>query len=315
MMRPRYSLLCLAALTLAALPLWAAGDAAPAGQPGGAAPAGQIAGPRVKVLFLGDGGHHKPLDRFRQITGEMTRRGVDLTYVDDLGQITPDNLRRFDALLLYANTEKVTPAAETAILDYVAEGHGYAVVHCGSYCFLNSKPLTELAGGRFKRHGTGVFKETHVAAQADSPILKGLHEIESWDETYVHEMHNEADRQVLSTRDDKEGKEPYTWTRTHGKGRVFYTAWGHDARTWGNQPGFHNLARTRYVRWACQQDPALAGDFKDTAEKSEGPVKMKPSHGRQGKDFEYVEAKIPFYAPKGVRRHHQRPDQQDAETG
>ena len=283
MMRPRYPLLCLAVLTFAALPLLAAGDAAPAaGQPADGDKTA-VSGPRVKVLFLGDDGHHKPLDRFRQVVGAMTRRGVDLTYVDDLGQVTPENLRRFDALLLYANTEKVTPAAEKAILDYVAEGHGYAVIHCGSYCFLNSKPLTELTGGRFKRHGTGVFKETHVAAQADSPILKGLHEIESWDESYVHEMHNEADRTVLSTRDDKEGKEPYTWTRTHGKGRVFYTAWGHDERTWGNAD-FQDLLE-RGVRWSAGDDKLAAKTYFPPFEYGEGKAPnyiVSKDWGKQG---------------------------------
>ena len=42
--------------------------------------------------------------------------------------------------------------------------------------------------------------------------------------------------------------EPWTWIRTQGKGRVFYTAWGHDQRTFGN-PGFHNLVE-RGIRWA-----------------------------------------------------------------
>ena len=48
-------------------------------------------------------------------------------------------------------------------------------------------------------------------------------------------------------------KEPWTWVRTQGKGRVFYTAWGHDERTWGN-PGFQNLVE-RGVRWAVRQRP------------------------------------------------------------
>ena len=51
-------------------------------------------------------------------------------------------------------------------------------------------------------------------------------------------------------------KEPWTWVRTHGKGRVFYTAWGHDQRTFGN-PGFQNLVE-RGIRWACGQDPSVA---------------------------------------------------------
>ena len=67
--------------------------------------------------------------------------------------------------------------------------------------------------------------------------MKGFGGFESWDETYVHTKHNEKDRTVLEYREDDDGKEPWTWVRTHGKGRVFYTAWGHDERTWGN-PGF-----------------------------------------------------------------------------
>ena len=62
-------------------------------------------------------------------------------------------------------------------------------------------------------------------------------------------MHNEKDRTILSYRVDDKGKEPYTWTRTEGKGRVFYTAWGHDQRTWSNGD-FQNLLE-RGIRWAC----------------------------------------------------------------
>jgi len=226
---------------------------------------------RVKILFLGDNGHHKPLERFRQSVTEMTRRGIDMTYVDDLAQITPQNLKRIDALALYANIEKVTPDAERAILDYVAGGGGYVVLHCGSYCFLNSTPLTALTGGRFQKHGTGVFKETHLPAGAE--LLRDLKPIESWDETYVHTLHNEKDRTVLSVRQDKDGSEPYTWTRTEGKGRVFYTAWGHDERTWGNED-FINLLE-RGLRWS-------AGDWALRPQ-----PKLKP--------FEYGEGKAPNY--------------------
>ena len=90
--------------------------------------------------------------------------------------------------------------------------------------------------------------------------MKGFGGFESWDETYVHRKHNETDRTVLECRDQgtqAEGQtsEPWTWVRTQGKGRVFYTAWGHDLRTWNN-PGFQNLVE-RGIRWACGGDPAL----------------------------------------------------------
>ena len=64
--------------------------------------------------------------------------------------------------------------------------------------------------------------------------MKGFGGFASWDETYVHHKHNEKDRIVLEQRVEGKFAEPWTWVRTHGKGRVFYTAWGHDARTWSH---------------------------------------------------------------------------------
>ena len=202
---------------------------------------------RVKVLFLGDDGHHRPLERLRQVYSALARRGVDFTYTDRLSDLNPDTLSRYDNVLLYANIEKIAPEQERALLDYVAAGHGFAPIHCGSYCFLNSPRITALTGARFKSHGTGTFHETHTDAGRNHPILKGLKPIESWDETYVHEMHNDQDRIVLSNRVDGDHVEPYTWVRTHGKGRVFYTAWGHDERTWGNKDFLDLLERG--LRW------------------------------------------------------------------
>lgn len=204
---------------------------------------------RVKVLWLGDNGHHQPLARARQIHSVLSHRGIDVEYTDDLAMIEARTLARYDVLLLYANIERIGKEQEKAILDAVAAGKGFVPVHCGSYCFLNSPELTALTGGRFKSHGTGVFKETHAADQKGHPAIAGLKEIESWDETYVHEMHNEKDRAVLSHRVDAKGREPYTWVRQHGKGRVFYTAWGHDERTWGNAD-FQALLE-RGIRWAA----------------------------------------------------------------
>ncbi|HSU68935.1 MAG TPA: PVC-type heme-binding CxxCH protein [Tepidisphaeraceae bacterium] len=240
------------------------------------AEAAAVAPRRVKVLFLGDNGHHVPLERCRDAMSEMGKRGVDLVYTDDLNDLNTPNLNRYDVLLLYANWTKIKPEQEQALLDYVQSGHGFAPIHCGSYCFLNSPKITALIGGRFKSHKTGVFKETIVLP--DHPIEKGLKPIESWDESYVHEMHNEQNRTVLSYRIEGDHKEPYTWTRTEGKGRVFYTAWGHDERTWTN-PDFQNLLE-RGIRWA-------AGDW---------ALEPQPKLN----DFTYSPAKVPFY-PAGEK--------------
>jgi uncharacterized protein len=247
---------------------------------------------RIKVLFLGDQGHHRPADRYRQIQPLLARHGIDITYTEKVGDVNSRVLAEFDALLLYANIDRIERDQAKALLDYVAAGHGFVPLHCASYCFRNSPEIVALIGAQFQRHGTGVFRET--VARADHPLMQGYGGFESWDESYVHQSHNEKDREVLSYRVDAEGREPWTWIRRHGKGRVFYTAWGHDQRTWGN-PGFQNLL-LRGIRWAVNREPAAAGPFPPlVAEVPDGPPQrddMKP--------FEYVEAKIPFY-PAGER--------------
>src|SRR5215831_232408 len=205
----------------------------------------------LKLLFLGDDGHHRPAERFRQLQPVLAKRGIDMTYTDKVSALNADLLAKYDGLVVYANPTRITPEQETALLDYVAGGKGFIPLHCASYCFLNSPKYIDLVGALFQRHGTGTFRT--ILSEAEHPIMRGFGGFESWDETYVHTKHNDKDRTVLEYRADRDGKEPWTWVRTQCKGRVFYTAWGHDQRTWGN-PGFQDLIE-RGIRWAVGATP------------------------------------------------------------
>ena len=160
-------------------------------------------------------------------------------------------------------------------------------------------------GAQFKRHGTGEM--TTESSGIDHPITSGYESFTSWDETYVHHLHNEKDRTVLEYRrggPQTEGnqREPWTWVRTHGRGRVFYTAWGHDERTW-NQGGFQDLVR-RGIRWACGSDEVTGDDDvltsnRKTAHVGRFPVpKMTPKRTDVA-PCEYIDvgAEIPNYTP------------------
>ena len=251
--------------------------------------------PKLKVLFLGDAAGHRPADRFKQLQPVLAKRGIDLTYTDKLDDLNAKTLAGYDALMIYANHTKISADQETALLEFVESGKGFVPVHCASYCFLNSPKYIELVGAQFRSHGTGTFRTETV--KADHAIMKGFKSFSSWDETYVHTKHNEKGRTVLEVRAEGELKEPWTWVREQGKARVFYTAWGHDQRTWSH-PGFHNLLE-RGVRWSVGQDPALAGTYVE-------PLSFdKPEMTKIAKDakpFEYVDAKVPFYPARGGNR-------------
>lgn len=259
----------------------------------------QTQGARLSVLFLGDNGHHQPAKRFVELQPVLEQRGIDLKYTDSLANINPETLAKFDGLMIYANIEQIDPASEKAIIDYVEQGHGLIPLHCASYCFLNSPKYIALVGAQFKSHGTGTFR-TKIT-EPSHPIMQGFQGFESWDETYVHTKHNEENRTVLTYRISDREREPWTWVREQGQGRVFYTAWGHDARTWTN-PGFANLVE-RGVRWAVGQDPSIVPNFppqKDglvTAFDRPMNVPKPQKPNKDVKPFDYVDvgAKIPNY--------------------
>ncbi len=220
---------------------------------------------RLSILFLGDQGHHQPSQLAESITPALAQHGIDITYTEDLQQLSLENLQGYDGLLLYANIDELPPAQEEALLRYVAEGGGFIPLHCASYCFRNSAAFVDLVGAQFQKHGGQVFATSIVAPE--HPIMLDFDGFSSWDETYVHTRHNDRNRIVLEMRssgEQAEGQtqEPWTWVRTHGAGRVFYTAWGHDQRTWSH-PGFVNLLE-RGIRWACQSDPSVVPPYRES---------------------------------------------------
>lgn len=202
---------------------------------------------RLRVLFLGDNGHHRPTQRAKEILPALAKEGIDLFYTDSRDDLNDTQLDRYHAVMLYNNHLTVTRPQISALLKFVEDGGGLVVLHCASASFQNSEEFIRLVGGAFKSHGTGTFSAVRVAP--NHPAIAGVAALESWDETYVHTKHNPVNRTVLEVRRENGHDEPWTWVRTYGKGRVFYTASGHDERTWG-QPGFQQLVE-RGTRWAA----------------------------------------------------------------
>ncbi len=213
---------------------------------------------RLRVLFLGDDGHHQPNARAQSVLPALAADGIDLFYTDDPADLREEVLRDYHALVLYNNHATVTPGQLHALLQFVSKGGGLVPVHCASASFQNAEAFIRVVGGAFKSHGTGTFSTARVAP--DHPAIEGVPAFESWDETYVHTKHNPVDRTVLEVRREGDHEEPWTWVRPYGKGRVFYTAWGHDDRTW-SQDGFKALLM-RGIRWA-------SGDWALTARPEE----------------------------------------------
>ncbi|MEZ0483725.1 PVC-type heme-binding CxxCH protein [Fibrella aquatica] len=202
---------------------------------------------RGEVLFLGNAGKHHDSGKYAPwLAISLFNKGVNLTYTTDLNDLNEENLSRYDGLVIYANHDSLSPSQEQAMKTFVEGGKGLIPLHSASGCFKNSVWYINTIGGQFKSHKTGSIAE--IIVNKNHPVMQGLAPFTtSWDETYVHQNLN-PDMTVLTARQEGDRQEPYTWVRTQGKGRVFYTAYGHNDSTWTN-PDFRALVNNG-VLWA-----------------------------------------------------------------
>ena len=205
---------------------------------------------RAEVLFLGHKSKHHDANKYAPwLAITLFKKGVNLSYTTDLNDLNTANLNRYDGLIIYANHDTISSAQETALKAFVEGGKGLIPLHSATGCFRNSEWYVSTVGGQFKSHKTGTFAAKIL--NASHPVTQGLPAFETFDETYVHQKLN-PDMTILTARVEGDSSEPYTWVRNQGKGRVFYTAYGHDDSTWNN-PGFQRLV-SNGVLWALGED-------------------------------------------------------------
>ncbi|MCE7062779.1 PVC-type heme-binding CxxCH protein [Dyadobacter sp. CY343] len=205
---------------------------------------------RGEVLFLGHNSKHHDSGKYAPwLAIKLFKSGVNMSYTTDLKDLNTENLAKYDGLIIYANHDSLAPVQESAMKAFVEGGKGLIPLHSATGCFKNSEWYIKTVGGQFASHKVGTFKNTIL--KPDHQVMKGITDFETWDETYVHKNLN-PDKTVLGERVEGDHHEPYTWVRNEGKGRVFYTAYGHEDSTWTNK-GFLDLVRNGVV-WAIGDD-------------------------------------------------------------
>ncbi|MGB2760308.1 MAG: PVC-type heme-binding CxxCH protein, partial [Maribacter stanieri] len=205
---------------------------------------------RIELLFLGhEIEHHNSRAYFPILASALTKDGINITYTEKPSDLNSENLSKYDGLIVYANHEEIGKAEEKALLNFVETGKAFIPIHSASFCFKNSPAYIDLVGAQFMSHETGTF--TAEITNKEHPITKNLKPFETWDETYVHDKIAD-DITVLMERVEGDHREPWTWVKQLGEGKVFYTAYGHDERTWENK-GFQELVKAG-ILWAVDDN-------------------------------------------------------------
>lgn len=185
-------------------------------------------------------------------TGAFT---VDFS--EDYEALTEENLRKYDVLVMNNTTHlkvKEHPFLEQSLPAFVAAGKGYVALHAGVDTFFDHPALQEITNGLFAGHpwgagGTWSFKLTDAQHPINAPFAE-TPRFKASDEIYQHRAPAfdpkkiqalvvlDFDDPEVAKRDGKVRPDstfyPVTWIKSYGKGRVFYTSFGHDGRAWTN---------------------------------------------------------------------------------
>ncbi len=190
------------------------------------------------------------------------KAGFDVECSKD-GRIFDGDLDQYDAIAFYTsgdltkpgNSGENTPAMSTAgkqrLLDAIKAGKGFVGFHSATDSFHTPgkkdenqdqpDPYLAMLGGEFIVHGKQQVAKVKVVSPRFPGIAGMKGELSVLEEWYTHKNFAKDLHVILvQETDTMEGPMyqrppfPAAWARMHGKGRVFYTAFGHREDIWTN---------------------------------------------------------------------------------
>ena len=157
------------------------------------------------------------------------------------------NLNDFDAIFFFGVREiELTAEQKKDLLSFVHDdGKGFVVAHAGITSFFSWPEFGEMIGGRFDEHPWGII---HAPVMVEDPLFPGMaHLPDSFDHVDEYYQIKDFSRSKVhvtlgldvshldmkgSLVHHQDADFPLAWAKMYGKGRVYYSALGHDPSTW-----------------------------------------------------------------------------------
>jgi len=223
----------------------------------------QPALPRVLYVTQSAGFKHAVLPLSEEILPQIGKKAgaFDTTVAHDVSGITADNLKNFDAVVFYTTGElPMSDEQKAALMEFVRGGKGFVGIHSATDTFYKWADYGTMIGGYFNDHPW--HKEVTVRVEdRDSPATRHLpasftmndeiYQFKDWSRGDVHVLLSLDPASVDLTlprvkRTDKDFA--LAWTKNIGKGRMFYTALGHEPAVWQDDRFQQHLVGG--IKWA-----------------------------------------------------------------
>jgi type 1 glutamine amidotransferase len=209
---------------------------------------------------------------------DLSKGIFDATITQEGTAVTPEKLAAYKAVVFF--TAINPPGVDVdGLVDWVRQGGGFVGIHSTANTYQGHAGFGEMLGARYDRRPwrTREHSQTKVRIQVNDrthPATKHLPQtFEIADDIYQFKNFDVAKMTVLLSLDpaslDLENPSvnradkhfPMAWAKSHGQGRVFYTALGDWENTWKDPRYRTHLIEG--IRWAIgeaakQRDEKLA---------------------------------------------------------
>jgi len=203
--------------------------------------------PQVLYVTQSAGFAHPVLPLTEEVLPAIGRQhdAFDIDITRDASILTTDTLKRYDAVVFYTTGELPMNAdQQTAFLQFIRNGGGFVGIHSATDTFYGWPEYGELLGGYFDNHpwreevSVRVEDRTHPATKhldERFQINDEIYQFKQWSRDRVNVLMSLDTQSVDTTQDSVHRSDndfALTWSHSYGKGRVFYTALGHEEAVW-----------------------------------------------------------------------------------
>lgn len=208
-----------------------------------------------KILLLAGGWEGHQPEQFVQILADALRpHGVDTEIVDSLDPLADaDRLKTFAAISPCWTMGSLSDAQSRGLQEAVTSGVGLCGIHGGmGDAFRGNIDYEWMVGGHFVGH-PHVGDYTVTVRDRSHPACRDLpagfaYQSEQYYMLVDPGIHVLAD--TVYRYEEREVTMPVAWTKPWGRGRVFYSALGHQPDEYRTCPEARNLA-VNGMLWAA----------------------------------------------------------------
>jgi uncharacterized protein (TIGR03437 family) len=216
------------------------------------ASAAVAASPRILYVTATYGFRHSEsidasVTLFQQLAQETDAFEIDHT--EDVSLLTAANLRAYDAVYFFTSGElPLSDQQKADLLDFVRQGKGFGGSHSATDCNYTWPEYGDLIGGYFDGHPWVQEASVDVEDPQNPLVAHASPSFRFTEEFYQFRAFSRDRVRVLLTLDTHsvdvsapgvdrtDGDFALAWIRNYGKGRVFYSAFGHFPESFTEEP-------------------------------------------------------------------------------